>query len=468
MTRAEVPEGRVLSSDDGESRQVYEIAGQPDWLAKLYRTPVPRRASRGLEALIRLPDAMSAADRALLDAATAWPVARIIDGDHVQGIVMAKAPDRFSARLRNIKGEFQAPAPLPLDWLVASDDKCGKRGILPADREVRERAVRSLLLVGDLFARHDVVYGDWSYSNVFWEQGTGAIFVIDVDTCGIGSRPWIQSNGWEDPLFDETRKPPLTSLSDRYKLAVLTVRCLTGERGDPMEAHRSLERRNGLTALSAALAISLNAPSAQERCTPGELLAAFDGHASSGRADTTGRSAQGTAADPSNVTGSIPVGPSSRTTTGTAPGARTASGTPSNVTGSVDLRARSRTGDPWTRTPSTQPDPTTRSAPTGGPRTVNPSTAAEARPSASSCSTPFAGTPRPSSAATPPPAAGFGPPPSMARPDPSPAPPGPGAQPGWPPPESRRPGALLTFISTFLVGSIVILLVILGATLLFN
>ncbi|MFF3410868.1 hypothetical protein ACFYW8_32600 [Streptomyces sp. NPDC002742] len=460
---SDVPAGRVLSTDDGESRQVYEIAGHPGWLAKLYRTPVPGTAPSALGNLIQLPASMSPADRTLI-AAVSWPVARIVDGGNVQGIVMAKAPDRFSARLRNIKGELQDPVPLPLDWLVATDAKCAKRGIRPADCAVREQAVRSLLAIGDLFARHEIVYGDWSYSNVFWEQGTGAVFVIDMDTCGIGTRKWIQSNGWEDPLFSEARKPPLTVLSDRYKLAVLTVRCLTRERGDPMVAHGVLEKRTGSTPLSASLFLSLNARVAEERCTPEELLAALDGRASTGRPGAPSRTASGTRTDSSNVTGSIRVG-SLTGTPARASGASRAAEPPavasksaSNVTGSVDLRGRYRMG-------GTQP-----TTPSGRPKL----------PAAKPTLGPTGGTPPPPTSLglpSPPPATVY--PPSVPAPGsqafptggsvqstrPTPSTPSP-----WYPPEPSPPGKarLLNLAFHALAVVVLVLAAVLGVTLLFD
>lgn len=477
VTLSDVPAGRVLSTDDGESRQVYEIAGHPGWLAKLYRTPVPKTAPSALGNLIQLPASMSPADRTLIGAAVSWPVARIVDGGDVQGIVMAKAPDRFSARLRNIIGELQDPAPLPLDWLVATDAKCAKRGIRPADRAVREQAVRSLLAIGDFFARHDIVYGDWSYSNVFWEQGTGAVFVIDMDTCGIGTRKWIQSNGWEDPLFSEARKPPLTVLSDRYKLAVLTVRCLTGERGDPMAAHRALEKKTGSTPLSAALFLSLNARAAEERCTPDELLAALDGRASTGRPGAPTRPAPGTRTDPSNVTGSIRVGPPT-VAPAKVPGASHAAGSPaaasktaSNVTGSVDLRGR--TGGTQPRTPSGRPNPPAANPPAARP---TPRPAPAPRPTGGT-PPPRTGLGFPSAAPSPPPVTAY--PPSAPAPGsqafltggsvlstpPTPSTPSLRSAPEPPPPPKAR---LLNLVFYALAVVLVVLAAVLGATLLFD
>lgn len=356
----EVPEGRVLSEDDGESKQVHEIAGRPGWLAKLYKNPLPESSAATLQRLVYLPTVMSRRDQAVVDSCVAWPVARIVDGGRVLGVVMAKAPDHFFVRLlKQFSGVLGEESPLVLDWLVHTDEACAKRGIEPAGVQVRKRAMGELLAVGSLFASHGLVYADWSYSNVFWEQGTGATFVIDMDTCGMGSREWIESHSWEDPLFPETDKRPLTVYSDRYKLAVLTARCLTGERKDPLAAHRALERQFGVTPLSAAVERALTARSPEDRPAPDELLAALDGSLGETRIAVPSGASSG------NVIGTIPVG---RPSAPEEPSSR------GNVVGAVDLRGR---------TPDTTPVPApdVSPAPVPQPATDNPDPAGPVAPS---------------------------------------------------------------------------------------
>ncbi|MFD3308178.1 hypothetical protein [Streptomyces sp. NPDC058694] len=309
VQRHDVPATHVIAEDNGESTQVHEIAGQPGWLAKLYRRPLTDAAAATLQTLVYLPTVMSQQDRDLVDRCVSWPVARICDGPYIVGVVMAKAPDRFYARLHTLSGRTEAPRPLPLDWMVTADAACIKRGIQPANMVVRSRAMTELLQVGALFARHDVVYADWSYSNAFWEQGTGAVFIIDMDTSGIGTREWIESPEWEDPLYPETSRPALTVHSDRYKLAVLTVRCLTGERRDPLAAHQALLSRLGNNPFHTAVGRALTAAQPAERPTPQDLFAALDHW-------------MGTAPGELGDVGTTPSGASN------------------NVTGSIDLRAR--------------------------------------------------------------------------------------------------------------------------------
>jgi hypothetical protein len=374
----EVPVGRLLSEGDGESRQVHEIDGHPGWLAKLYRSPLSDASAATLQKLVYLPTVMSLPDQDVVDSRISWPVARIIEGGRVLGVVMAKAPDRFFARLKQFSGGYGDEAPLLLDWLVTTDDACAKRGIRPAAPEVRQRAMRELLAVGALFARHGIVYADWSYGNAFWEQGTGAAFVIDMDTCGIGSRAWIESHGWEDPLFPESRRRPLTLYSDRYKLAVLTVRCLTGERQDPLAAHRTLVGLTGETPLSELLGRALTARRPEDRPAPHELYAALGGAAGPGGPGVA------ESAGPGNVVGTVQVG---RVSAGApaasapapAPVSPEVGPAPGNVTGSVNLRGRVRPPAPAVVPQTVQPPPPPIPVPT--PPTTPPAPSIPPAPS---------------------------------------------------------------------------------------
>jgi hypothetical protein len=334
---ARLPAGRVLSQDDGESLQVYEIAGHSGWLAKIYKKPLAAAEAHTLKQVIHLPRGMTQRSRDLVNGCVAWPVATINSRTQTVGVVMAKAPLRFSARLRKLSGGFGDARPLEIDWLAMPSESASKRGIKPPDAAVRTKAMLQMLQVGAVFDGDNLVYGDWSYKNAFWEQGDGSVFVIDMDSCGIDTREWIASPEWEDPLFPDSTKPRLTPLSDRYKLAVFVVRCLTGERKDPLAAHRSLVESEGVNPFTVALWRVLTAKTAEERPDPLRLLAAYQ----SWQAEKAG-----------NVSGSVAVGRGPRADGGRAPkagpnadgrdarAAQPVRPSPGNVTGQIDLRAR--------------------------------------------------------------------------------------------------------------------------------
>src|SRR5262249_21897739 len=129
----------------------------------------------------------------------------------------------------------------------------------------------NLAAVGALLERHGVVYGDWSYANAFWARGTGRVFVIDMDSCGIGDRPWVESKSWDDPGVEPGTR--LTTYTDRYKLTVLVLRCLSGVRGmDFAAAHAALPERFHAGRLGEALWSGLTTPDPGERPTMKRLL----------------------------------------------------------------------------------------------------------------------------------------------------------------------------------------------------
>jgi hypothetical protein len=375
-----VPEGKAISQDNGESRLVYEIKDSPGWLAKLYKRPADAGRISDLQRLVYLPTVMSQADQDLVDRCLAWPTTRLYDGSDLVGVVMAKAPDGFYAPLKALSG-WQDPAPLPLDWLMKPADKCAQVGLRRPDLDLRLRAVEELLAVGDLFARHDIVYGDWSYRNALWNQHTGEVFVIDMDSCGIGSREWVESPGWADPLFpDRSRRP--TVASDSYKLAVLTVRCLTAQRQDPVDALRDVERSTRDASLGGLLRRTLTATRLEDRPKCAELLEAV--RRIRGTTASAGPSAtSGSRAGADNVTTWVKVGPragagtarpaeatASARPSGTTRAASDASGTDgaaaSNVTGSVNLRDRSAARPPAS-SPEPSPSPSSAGSGRSGP-----------------------------------------------------------------------------------------------------
>jgi hypothetical protein len=333
----DVPQGTVIARDNGESRLVYEIAGHPGWLAKIYKEPAGAARSSDLQRLVYLPTVMSQADQVLVDRSLSWPTTRVYDGTELVGVVMAKAPDPFYARLKAPSGR-QDSAPLEVDWLAMSPAKCEAAGLRPPDTGVRIRAVRELLEIGALFARHNLVYGDWSYRNALWDHRTGQVFVIDMDSCGIGSRDWVESYGWQDPLFQD-RSRRLTVHSDRYKLAMMAVRCLTAVRHDPLEAHRELVATTGSDAFTDALGEALKAACETDRPDPDHLLAALRRTRDTTATASTASTATSPRAAAGNVTGGIKVGPTKAARKAPPRPGRTENGA-ANVTGSVDLRGR--------------------------------------------------------------------------------------------------------------------------------
>jgi hypothetical protein len=148
-------QGEVLGNDGGESRVVYEIAGFPGWVAKLYQEPLSAADARSLAALIDLPAAMGPGDLGQVDSCTAWPTARVLAdaGDETVGVVMLKAPVRFLADFRLRGDRVNRGKPLTIDWLIGNDESLAHHGITRPTRDLRLRLAREFLALGNLLDR---------------------------------------------------------------------------------------------------------------------------------------------------------------------------------------------------------------------------------------------------------------------------------------------------------------------------
>ncbi|MFC4591229.1 hypothetical protein [Sphaerisporangium corydalis] len=231
--------GVVIAEENGESQVLYESAEHPGWLVKLYRPGLATEPVQVLDRLIALPAEMPPADLALVDRSLCWPVSRVMDGERAAGVVLAKAPPEFRVEMRMISGA-SVHRLMDIDQLVQTDlDFYAKRGWATPTPQERLAVARNLAAVGVLLERYDIVYGDWSYANALWARGTGEIFLIDMDSCGLTDRLWVESKFWNDPAVPSGSR--LSVHTDRYKLAVLVLRCLTGLRGpEPAAAHAAL------------------------------------------------------------------------------------------------------------------------------------------------------------------------------------------------------------------------------------
>ncbi|MFH8615074.1 hypothetical protein ACH4E8_08350 [Streptomyces sp. NPDC017979] len=261
--------------EGGESTGVREVVGHPGWVTKLYKEPLAPDEADTLARLIELPGKMSWADMCLVDRHSAWPVARVTDRGETVGVIMPRIPDSFYVRFAYGEGGRTEPKELLLDHLVLQDAKFTALGLDPPSAARRRSTAVRFLSLGALMERYDVVYGDWSYRNALWSQQNGDVFLIDLDSCGIESRRWIRSHHWEDPLFPQGTR--LTTHTDRYRMAVLTLRVLTGTRGDPRRALEGLaEQRAGDAELVLLLRRAVTTAQPSERPSVAGLLAAME------------------------------------------------------------------------------------------------------------------------------------------------------------------------------------------------
>ncbi|QKG21694.1 hypothetical protein [Actinomadura verrucosospora] len=320
----------VVARDNGESSVIYEAPGHPGWLVKRYK-PQARVEQARLGALIELPASMPPDDLRLVDRSVAWPVAQVVDGYRTVGAIMARAPEEFSWDIALLEGRTKRTT-VEVDLLANPAERIRRFGLPEPDDALRLGAMRQLVAVAALFERHDLVYGDWSFANAFWAPGTERILVIDMDASGIGERDWVETTNWEDPL--QRAHHPLTTHTDRYKVALLVARAVTGLRGERQRAVEEMRRQYpAYGRLVELLLQSLDAAAPDQRPRLADVLAAMD------------QKDPANGPDGANVTGMIAWNPGSRRGSGR-------SGPPRSPDRAASRPRPGGTRKPGTRTPS--------------------------------------------------------------------------------------------------------------------
>jgi DNA-binding helix-hairpin-helix protein with protein kinase domain len=236
---AELPTAARIAN--GGQGTVFRLADPPSTLLKLYH-PGTTVLSDELARLIEL-----AGD--LRDVPVALPNGRVFDGGRCVGFLMPEAPERF---VTSIAGWRRL---LELQFLLYPRRPMWANLVLPTARERRGLAVAYAELF-QMLHHNDVVVGDVSMRNLLWTLAGGpGVFAIDCDGFRLAGRPPavrpVDTAGWADPA----RPPDVTLDSDRYKLALVTLRVLLGDHTVTPEAvcdKEFLRRRLGqdLTALA--------------------------------------------------------------------------------------------------------------------------------------------------------------------------------------------------------------------------
>ncbi|MFD1151565.1 hypothetical protein, partial [Saccharothrix hoggarensis] len=222
------PLGEPLSKDDGESLEIVPLVRDPLVLFKRYRPErcVPAEAER-LDRLIALPRRLGADDVRRLREASCWPLSRVVRGTDTVGVLIPRAPTKFGAALTSLTGVGDVK-PLAVDWLAKTPEQQATRGLPRTTFAQRLRVCQDIAAVAAILERESVVYADWSYANALWSPTEFRGYLIDVDGCSFGQRPWVKTVNWEDPLTPQG--VDVDNYTDRFRLALLVIRCLSGER----------------------------------------------------------------------------------------------------------------------------------------------------------------------------------------------------------------------------------------------
>ncbi|MFL6140468.1 MAG: hypothetical protein ACJ72N_01185 [Labedaea sp.] len=274
-----------IAQENGESRGIYPLIHCPDLLLKVYKDHLSTAANASrLDWLISLATTAPAVDRTRLLANSCWPLSRVTDGPRpAHGVLIPRAPDKYLTTLRINSTTKQIP--LEVDWLASAEDKCRRRGIAVPTFGERLRICEDIVAVADFLERHEVVYGDWSYANAFWCATDSSAYVIDLDGCGFRSRTAVATQNWTDDLPNPAGVTD--NLTDRFGVALLLARCLTGVRDidAALAMLRKLAAVHHAGQVFTTVYAAVKAPTREQRPAVGKMLAAMR-HRGSGAAPT--------------------------------------------------------------------------------------------------------------------------------------------------------------------------------------
>lgn len=265
--------GESISEGDGQCRGIHLLPALPGWLVKVYRTTAGAALSAQLDELIGFPDGVGDADRRLIRSSTCWPVARVRDDHgHSVGCVLPRAPRKFFMRPPDDQ-EGEPMKVIEIDLLAGGDAVLRRRGLPVPSTEQRSLVCRHVVAVAELLERHQWIYSDWSYSNALWSPEDFSAYVIDIDGCRKGAHVNVCQPNWEDPLTPPGS--PADTFTERYRVAALVARCLTGQSDLSVALNRLPEfadRQVGEILLDTVLARRRH-----NRPTTSALLAVMDG-----------------------------------------------------------------------------------------------------------------------------------------------------------------------------------------------
>jgi hypothetical protein len=209
----------------GQGRVVRVEGPEPGYVFKRYT--VPGADPVALKDLVELPASLQPADQARLRRWAAWPLARVLRDGTLSGFVMREIPDPFLGRdaagragLRELHYLLSVPKPA---W----------GAIRPLDVERRIVIAREFALLVRLLHDRRLVIGDISMSNLLWsDTDPPGVFLLDCDGIRrLGARPVLpqaETPDWRDPIVSPGG---LDLAGDRYKLALVVGRLLTGTAG---------------------------------------------------------------------------------------------------------------------------------------------------------------------------------------------------------------------------------------------
>ncbi len=260
INRAELRIGKKLG--EGSQGSVYRVDNPHEDLP--FRSLIYKEFAKGtkvsgaaLDVLASLRDGLTDEQRGALDAFTVWPIATVVTTGHITGYLMQEIPPPFLQTIATSSGDDVIPREVQHLFVA---DAITQRNLGESPNQVERLALcrEAAFALGFLHGRN-VVFGDFSYKNaVYTLRPRPSIMLLDCDAVrvqGQGSAvAQLNSPGWTAP-----ERSPQTKETDRYKLGLFILRCVSPETNaqtrDPEKARGMLDVA-GLALLRRALSDS--------------------------------------------------------------------------------------------------------------------------------------------------------------------------------------------------------------------
>ncbi|QFZ16992.1 hypothetical protein [Saccharothrix syringae] len=168
---------------------------------------------------------MDPATRQRLDRCAAWPVRAVEEGGVVRGVLLPLIPDAYFAD-RVLPSGTPVRTLREVQHLFVDPARAVRLGMPAPSLAERVLVCRDLASAVHLLHRNDLVFGDLNAKNaVFRLDGRPCVMLVDCDAVRVKGAAAVvrQLNApdWEPP------ESVLSQASDRYKLGLFVLRCLS-------------------------------------------------------------------------------------------------------------------------------------------------------------------------------------------------------------------------------------------------
>ena len=210
----------------------YQLSATPGPLVfKEYKLRSMSVSLAGLQHLVAVRVGMAPQRRVAFDELAVWPLKVVVDADgSPAGVLMRLIPEDFMQTIALPSGAREH-IPREVQHLIFDPAAARRSEIdVPADGDVRSRIAVCAQLAYAISLMHgaDLVYGDLSARNILYRlHPSPSVLLVDCDAARVRGSAAVNkqqdSPDWDPP----ERVPGSSQLTDRYKLALFILRCLT-------------------------------------------------------------------------------------------------------------------------------------------------------------------------------------------------------------------------------------------------